>query len=115
MRLPESLFNMSHELILPSKQSKGASVGIRSALNGYMFTLSFHIYNPEAIRVYFGFGGVVQRFKIKDAQNFWPTLFVRLPDNIKQRMKSDITKRDLKFIDPDFKKFKDKFFDPGFK
>eukprot|EP01083_Nonionella_stella_P100936 285391_1 len=81
--LPESLFCLSQNLMLPpNKKHKNRKIGTKEDLNGYMFTLSYHIYSSRTIRSYFGYQGQIQRFCIKDIALFWPNLFIKRNESL---------------------------------
>lgn len=102
--LPESLFCLSQELMLPSLPSKRQSIGIKEALNGYMFTLQYHVYSESTCRVYFGYNGQVQRFLMEDINALWPRLFVDSSHNQQVRPHPH-HKMTRKFADPEFDYF----------
>lgn len=49
--------------------------GTKDNLNGYMFTLSFHIISRYEVRVYLNIDGFVTRFYIQDLLDFVPQFF----------------------------------------
>jgi len=98
--VPESLFCLSQQLMIPSnKQNNNTIIGIRDDLNGYMFTLSYHIYSSNTIRAYFGYGGQIQRFFMEDVGKFWPQLFVKQQCDI-DKLKQYYT--NFEDLDPSF-------------
>ena len=86
VRLPEALFDLSHCILPPQstniKDRIAKPIGINDSLNGYMFVLSYHVYNPDTIRSYFSYCGSTQRFELVDVEKFWPSLFIQQPTKI---------------------------------
>ena len=91
VRLPESLFDLSHCILppqLPNIRNRIIKpIGINDSLNGYMFVLSYHVYNHDTVRAYFSYCGSTQRFELQDVEKFWSSIFVKIDGDIKQNIR----------------------------
>jgi len=83
-QFPETFFEKSKGFLLPTK-NKNDKIGMGTRLNGYMFNLSYHLMNEDAIKCYWSHCGEMQRFfGGTDIEQFWPKLFVDRPNGKKQ-------------------------------
>eukprot|EP01083_Nonionella_stella_P004575 13270_1 len=74
--LPEGFVHRTQHYLLPFK--RGVPMGANCVANGYMFCLSYHLYQEGHIKTYFHYNGYGQRFTRDEVKYYIPRLFMKI-------------------------------------
>ena len=91
--MPEGFINRTMEYILPLKKGRSSDdekvIGANCVANGYLFALSYHLYQDDKVKAYFHSNGAGQRFTKDEIKYYWPRLFMKINGEFQDELKQN--------------------------
>ena len=85
--VPEGFIDRTMEYLLPLNAN--SVIGANCVANGYVFALSYHLYQADKLKAYFHSNGCVQRFTKDEAQYYFPRLFMKVNGKFQDELKAN--------------------------